>query len=60
MLFDELIITSSITGSFCNRKFDSVYSYQYKLLVEEYKKIKPRERKEYEEIGEKANRTATL
>ncbi len=47
---DELIITSPILGSFCNRKFDSLHSYQYKLLVNEYKKIKPREIKKYEEI----------
>lgn len=38
---ETLIITNVIVGSLCYRKFDNHYSRQYRLLVEEYRKLKP-------------------
>jgi DNA-binding Lrp family transcriptional regulator len=45
----RLIVTENVVGSFCYRNFDPAYTNQYRLLVEEYKLIKPQISTSYEE-----------
>jgi DNA-binding Lrp family transcriptional regulator len=48
MKFKKLIVTDILLGSFIYRRFDSVYTNQYRLLVEDYKVLKPEKRIEYD------------
>ena len=45
----KIIIIKNIVGSLCYRRLDNTYTNQYKLLVEEYKMIKPSRQLSYEE-----------
>ncbi len=45
----KTIIIKNIVGSLCYRRLDNTYTNQYRLLVEEYKIIKPSRQLNYEE-----------
>lgn len=45
----KMVITDDVIGSLCYRRLDSTYTNQYKLLVEEYKIIKPAKQVDYNE-----------
>ncbi len=47
--FRKMLVTKMIIGSFCFRKFDTAYTNQHRLLVEEYKLINESMRTDYGE-----------
>lgn len=48
----KLVVTKVLIGSFCHRRYDIRYTNQYRLLVEEYKVLKPQPLVSYEDKEE--------
>lgn len=56
----KLVVTKVAIGSFVYRRFDTTYMNQYKILIDEYKFMKPKERVRYDEDTIQENNLETI